>query len=336
MDLLDTFFITLSAGTVIYRAFNDKNNIKGNWYSYDIDNVRGYGNRIGKFVIQKDVKLVNLTSGLFHIHYMDKLNLLYTGTNYDGVDDRKYLAMAPIGLPNIEAQFEFLKLINIINLDAKLPDSTSVAKIISDAFYNKARISEYDLDKHLINAMTTIYKDKCDGFTLPIRTFNRITNNFFLREIYFYDADIVKITEYILPDSTIKQHGGHSGELLSNINTIINNKYKETKNVKEYPKYIYPSDIFVKRTKEQIEESTLKFKKYAEELNKLPVLLRDTREEDYDVAEHIRKYMMPDKTPYNTSYAISETTSSHLEQNIHNTSKRNTKHRKTRRRTKSL
>jgi hypothetical protein len=217
--MIDTFLITIPKDTIIYRGKNDKNELIGNWFAYDKEDALSYGS-IHSFKLNKDIKLINLINGFFHIDYMDKLNLKFTGNNYDGNDLRKMLALFPIGLPKLETQIELSKKVHGTNF--KETDNKDII-FLSSYIYDITRFSDYNIDKDFAKIIMEIYGDKCDGFTIPIKWPNKIQGGLFNREIYIKDISMVEVL-----DNLKKNISGGSVNKIININMFNSEKeYRE-------------------------------------------------------------------------------------------------------------
>ena len=172
---MNSFLITLPKDTLIYRSVNMINNSNGNWFGYDIETIKSYNpTSIEIYKLKKDLKLINLISHAFHIDYIDKINLKFTGNNYDGFDMRKIYALLPIGLPDLEIQKIMLQRFNI-QIDNNIMSDDM--KMFLSCLDNKLRISDYKLDKDFANIIKELYTS-CDGFTLPLTIYNPLFKNF--------------------------------------------------------------------------------------------------------------------------------------------------------------
>jgi len=189
---METFFIDLPKDTKIYRGKSDKNESLGNWFTYNKEDASIYGPTIYTYNIKENTRLINLISGFFHIDYIDKLNLKYTGNNYDGNDIRKMLALFPIGLPKLETQIEVSKRIH--GLDFKETENKDII-FLSSYIYDITRVSDYNIDKDFAKIIMEIYGDKCNGFTIPIKWPNKLQGGLFNRELFIKDTSILELVE---------------------------------------------------------------------------------------------------------------------------------------------
>lgn len=193
--MIDTFLITIPKDTIIYRGVNDKNKTDGNWFAYSKDDALLYGSKVISYKIKKDLKIINIISGFFHIDFMDKLNLKYTGNNFDGYDIRKMIALFPIGLPNLDTQIDIIKRLHNIELKENCDNNI---RLLSSYLYDLTRISDYN------NEIMEIYANKCDGFTNPIKWPSKIDNRFFNREIYIHNLEHIDMVN----NTTTNTSGG--------------------------------------------------------------------------------------------------------------------------------
>ena len=197
---MELFTIILRKDTIIYRGISEKNNKDGKWFVYDIESTKQYGNSYKEFKLKKDLKLINLTSNIFQTHYMDQLNIKYSGNNFDGFDLSKFISLLPIGLPNLESQkqiirhiehleneqrkklnLEILEPMKFINIDK----ISNEVKLLSDCLYNKSRYSSYAYDTKFVLEIMDLYKDNFEGFTIPIKMPDLLSGGGqFNREIY--------------------------------------------------------------------------------------------------------------------------------------------------------
>lgn len=250
------FTINMPEGTTIYRCSKDCN-IKGHWFGYDPEDLKGYGYIMNTFQTTKPLKLINLMSGAFHIDYMDKLNLLYTGTNFDGIDDRKFLALLPLGLPNTRLQHKIIKSLirkendknnsdvrSIVNNsdENSIDIDLNIEKLIG-TYYNTSRFSIQQIDEYLITAIREIYNTNFDGFTTPLRWYNTFNKGHMHREIYLFDLNSVKLLSSI----SLLTGGSNNKPLHPNIiafNKINNLEEAMKKQTDKIRKVFYENPIF--------------------------------------------------------------------------------------------
>lgn len=189
---METYYITLEKGSVIYRGFSDRNKKDGKWYAYTIKDASMYGNTIKSYRVKEDIKLVNIMNPLFHMDYIEKLNFKFPGNDYNGIDETKLRAMIPLGLPDIETQQIFLHACGISGEKLQIKDN-----FVSRLFYNKNRFTMYGFDSIMASCIEEFFKGKCDGFTNPFRYTDKYTGGSLAREIYIFDLGSLEYIETI-------------------------------------------------------------------------------------------------------------------------------------------
>jgi hypothetical protein len=224
---MDLFTIVLPTGTEIYRGFSDLNKTDGNWFAYTLEDAKAYGKVIKKYKLLKDVKLINVLSGFFHIDYMDKVNLKFTGHNLTGIHPDKAYALFPLGLPDINTQKSIAKVgfgLDCCNDEIPL---TPIASMSWSSMYNISRYSIYQCDVFFFNLMNEFYASKCDGFTLPLNLPNRYKAELNHREIALFDTSIMELIETINLDNGLS--GGARDILPKDISDALEQVNKDMK-----------------------------------------------------------------------------------------------------------
>jgi len=189
------FLLTIPKGTEIYRGISEKNREDGQWFAYEMHVASMYGKRIRKYKLKRDIKVINVQNGFFHIDFMNHVNLLYSGNNYDGIDDRKVRALAPIGLPDVDFQQEFMRRIGVSDHERQIRED-----FMSRCLFNKNRVSYYAYDPEFVDTVHKIYGDVCDGWTNPIKYVNKYMGGYLEREIFLFDiSNLEMIDEIQLP-----------------------------------------------------------------------------------------------------------------------------------------
>jgi hypothetical protein len=182
-------YLTLKIGTILYRGINNINNLdisdKPLWLSVDKDSATLYGDQIIEYKLLKDVKLLNIIDSDFHKNYLNILNLIYTGTNFDGVDNRKIEASIPIGLPDFETQYRYLISKNI--LIQNVTKWTTEHEIANKFLFNLHRYSTFEKDKLFVKTLKYIYGNQCNGYISKLKWPSRLHDGFFNREICLFN-----------------------------------------------------------------------------------------------------------------------------------------------------
>ena len=140
------------------------------WFAEDKINAKKYGDFLYTFKPLKPLKLINISSPLFHMDFIGKVNLLYR--NNHGFDLRKSLCLMPLGLPSTK---EVRRTLAQLGLDSQAnftEDNDEVNQRCS-YFNNKHRISininNNNMDNYFVNALKEIYSIKYDGYIQPIQ-----------------------------------------------------------------------------------------------------------------------------------------------------------------------
>lgn len=182
-------YLILKKDTILYKGINDKNNrftLSPIWLSEDEETAKLYGKSIIKYKLIQDIKLLNLADLKFHEHYLNILNLLYTGTNDNGVDEKKLEAAIPLGLPNYYAQITYLnmKRVNII----KLKEWTDTQELYNQFLLNRHRYSTFERDKEMVKLLKDIYGKKSHGYITKIKWPSKLHDGFFNKELCLFDG----------------------------------------------------------------------------------------------------------------------------------------------------
>jgi hypothetical protein len=220
---MDLYTITIPKGTLFYRGFSNKNDTSGNWFAYDISGASSYGNIVKEYSLSRDIKVINIQNGFFHIDYINKVNLEYTGINFNGLDERKVQALIPLGLPDFEFQKIFLSRIGYSPHSLNITDD-----YISRLYFNKNRKSFYEFDKEMVASLRTFYEKNCDGFTNPVMYVDKYSGNLFPRELYLFNNNILELKNEIILE--------HTGGFLLNTNTVEIDSKTLLKRSKEFMK----------------------------------------------------------------------------------------------------
>ena len=181
-------YLLLKSGTKLYRGINNQNNINITgplWLSLDKDTALLYGNTVIEYTLTKDITLLNIIDLDFHTNYLNILNLIYTGTKSDGVDDRKIEASISIGLPDFESQYRYLQSKNVIL--PKITKWTDKHEIASKFILNRHRYSTFDRDKLFVDTLKLIYSKKCIGYISKIKWPSKLHDGFFNTELCIFD-----------------------------------------------------------------------------------------------------------------------------------------------------
>lgn len=181
--------IFISKGTILFRGSDNLQPIlQGiSWFAYTEDDAKLYGKNVSTYKVKKDLHLLNPMSPIFHAEYMTKLNDTFTGTNFNGIDDKKNRLGLPFGLPDYESQLNFLKK-KRVKLE-EIEDWTKEHDVALSWCNNKHRYSEYSRDMFSVTAMAYVYHDKYDGYATKTKWPSKLHNGLFMKEICVFDYD---------------------------------------------------------------------------------------------------------------------------------------------------
>lgn len=209
---LTSIGMIMNAGETLYRASHVLDLTEdAKWFSLDESIAHKYAQsqgdncKIYELMTTKPFKLLNICNTSFQIDLINKLNLMFRGTNCDGIDERKDLALCPIGLPDHHTQFAYLKKLQIpidVDVDRRLmtAEYEQQLQIYKSYFGERYRCSVYELDKQMVSLLKKIYRDY-DGYIIPIRMPCILPNRgWFHQEICLFDTSngLRKVSEKAL------------------------------------------------------------------------------------------------------------------------------------------
>jgi hypothetical protein len=182
-------YLSLKKGTILYRGVNDLNNMNIKdiplWLGLDKYDAKLYGDTVIEYELSRDVKLLNIMDLDFHNNYLNILNLIFKGTNYDGVDAKKIEASIPIGLPDYETQYAYLYSKGI---KLEIPTNWSLEHERAVRFLlNRHRYSTFERDKSFVTILKSIYGNNCDGYISKIKWASKFHDGFFNREVCLFN-----------------------------------------------------------------------------------------------------------------------------------------------------
>ncbi len=189
------------------------------WFAEKLETAKKYGQFVHTFETVKELKLINISSPLFHYDFIGKLNLLYR--NNDGKDSRKSWALMPIGLPSLK---EARRTLSALNIDSYLDINTEKEDVIIwGSYFNHAyrmslSLNNEKLDDNFVNALKDIYGSKYNGYIQPIPTPTILYGGGFAHEeLCLFNSSDVKLKTKGGSKKT-KQRGGTTVE---NPNLIV-------------------------------------------------------------------------------------------------------------------
>jgi hypothetical protein len=237
---MELFSISIQPNTIFYKGSKDiigpNIMIEPMWLG-KLEVAKAYGKHIYEFKTESSLKMINLHSGIFRLHFMDMLNLKYMSNNrekghYD-VPDRVKWIMSTLGLPDNETMIgEFGQ------PTCKYEGIDTLDKIKKTApYYGKGeRNSIRDLDREMANELYDIYgRYGFDGYIAPYATPTRFECGWFNDEVcVFNPISVLSCTQF--KKTITKQKGGNTIKFTPygvvydpNHNTVVNNPNIVTK-----------------------------------------------------------------------------------------------------------
>lgn len=242
---MDNF--VLSKGTKLYRGVSNINHLQTlpvnepMWVALTMEDALNYGNIVVEYHVTKEITLINPMDKHFHIDYTTKLNKLFTGKNMNGVDDRKFDALIPFGLPSYDIQITYLKM-NKVKLP-ELKDWGTRHELAVACIDNKHRYSAYHRDKIIADLLRRLYSNY-DGYMTNIMWPSKLHDGFFNKEVcVFNPIDCLKQIKIM----TTSEGGGKKKK-----DTFIKKPKGDSWNRMNDPRLFDPKE------KEKIEASLLK------------------------------------------------------------------------------
>ena len=139
------------------------------WFAEESAIAKLYGPHVHTFKTTSSLKLINISSPLFHMDFIGKVNLLYKNNN--GADFRKSLCLMPLGLPTTK-EARFLASLGVDSSLSNFNDENESINNWSSYYYGAQRMSvvinQTNLDDYFVNALKSIYGSKYNGYIQPI------------------------------------------------------------------------------------------------------------------------------------------------------------------------
>jgi hypothetical protein len=189
--------LVIKRGTTLYRGINqyNKNNLLPEpiWFALSVMDAKHYGEPVVKYILQEDIVLFDPMTPEFQNIYMNLLNYKYTGTNSDGIDQRKLDAAIPLGLPDYNTQLTYLASKTVL-----VPKPTSWRpefEMASACLNNKHRYSEFSRDLHMVRELKDIFGSQYDGYITRLKWPSKFHNGLLLKEICLFSNAKVKLLQ---------------------------------------------------------------------------------------------------------------------------------------------
>lgn len=190
---------TLPRITELYHGTSDEGGIIirniPTWFG-DVDAARTYGPVVFKFKVNRDLRLLDVSSPAFHADFIGRVNNLYKGSKQSGLDPKKENALAQLGLPDLETQMLIVQPMSGGMYER--PDeedergNLQYDRILRFVGYfgRHHRYSlatpEINLERDMVNAMRLAYPTH-DGYICPIMWPSFHHGGFLLPEICIFD-----------------------------------------------------------------------------------------------------------------------------------------------------
>jgi hypothetical protein len=136
------------------------------WFAHSKKDAKAYGSNLFTVKLKRNVKLLDISHGLFHHDFMNKVNSIEPSK----ISIDNYAPLLALGIPNIQHQVDVVGL----QKDGIYPQNQKDNQRVFDAievmlpmFGDKHRLSiqgNVSTDKHMIDAMMKLYPS-FDGYT---------------------------------------------------------------------------------------------------------------------------------------------------------------------------
>jgi hypothetical protein len=174
-SIIDFFSMELPKNTKLYKGSDEKtldvSRRSPVWFSQTKSVSKKYGANTFEFVTNRKLKLINITSHLFRMHFLDQVNINSQGKEIDNVEALrlKEALLSPLGLPNTLIQKEIVKK----HVPEPRPSFCNFADGSSTEhlaeFIGFHRYSGTSLDMDMVSMMKNIYGKYVDGYIQPMK-----------------------------------------------------------------------------------------------------------------------------------------------------------------------
>ena len=151
------YLYKLSQGTSLFRAKTIAK--EGRWYALSLDDAYTYGSYATEYSTVKDLRLINIMSLTFQNDFMDRLTILYPGSDYSGMDRRRISCLITLGLFDIESQQTAS---NVMHIPISYNDDMwkdPLLQLNTSYMHHRNRYSEHGMDTHFVSVLEQIYGD---------------------------------------------------------------------------------------------------------------------------------------------------------------------------------
>jgi hypothetical protein len=183
------YLYKLTVGSHIFRATTIEK--EGRWYSLNLEDAYAYGTEITEYTTTKEFKLINITSLTFHYDFIDRLNIMFPGCDFDGMDDDKLKCLLPLGLLDLYSQRALIDLFGF-EVNPNMEKWTPKHEFSNYILQGRNRLSDFKLDDHLSSVLEKIYGKHYDGIISPIKWPSKMYGGYFPRELHIFKRGFVK------------------------------------------------------------------------------------------------------------------------------------------------
>lgn len=192
---MDLFTYIISQSLVLYHGSNTPITKLRNepiWLSLNKKTAKKYGKIVYEICLKKDIKLINIQSGIFQMHLMDQLNV-----KYPILDNGKYIntykssVMSTLGLPNTD------EIIRVFGKPTCKYDDVDMVNMIevNRQYFAHERWSKEKDDRLLMGELDDIYsKYGFDGYFSPVAVPSRFHCGWFNDEVALFRPKSVIIS----------------------------------------------------------------------------------------------------------------------------------------------
>ena len=164
---IELFTLVLPKGTLLYKGFETETkfdySFKGpSWFALDRKEAEKYGRHVCSVKLSHKLLLINISSGIFKMHFADMLNMIPD-------KEEREEALGALGIPDPETQ---QSLINKRILKMHQPENKCKRNVDLEMetkyFQGHSRYSGKALDKTMVQNMMNIYGKIVDGYVQPM------------------------------------------------------------------------------------------------------------------------------------------------------------------------
>jgi hypothetical protein len=151
-----------------------------------------YGKIMYSIGLKRDIKLINIQSGIFQMHLMDQLNIKYTTIDNDKYTNTyKSRVMSTLGLPNTD---EIMRVFGKPTCKYDNDQERAIVEV-NQKYFAHERWSKDKDDKLLMKELNDIYgKYGFDGYYSPVAVPSRFHCGWFSDEVALFNPKSVIIS----------------------------------------------------------------------------------------------------------------------------------------------